>query len=91
MAERLYQHRPYMVDGMYVIGIKPRSLGEGVIPVVYSVDYTKVWEWWREHAGPYAIYQWRNGALKIVGRKMRSKTGFPYYTPVPPAHLEDAG
>lgn len=87
--ERLYQHRPYMVEGMYVVGVKPKSLGEGVIPVVYSVNYETVYTYWDEHPGyNYAIFRWSQGTLKWVGRRMVNKAGMPYWTPVPPTHLE---
>ena len=90
MGERRYQNLPYMVEGMYVVGIKPRSLGEGVVPLVYSVDYAKIWQWWLDHDGSNAIYQWTNGGLRCIGKYHRSKYGIVYHAPVPPAHMDTA-
>lgn len=92
VGERLYQHRPWMQEGMYVIGTKPKSMGEGVVVVVHSVDYDMVWQYWDSHpAEDLAIFQWRRGALIWVGRKMRNaKTGLTYYVPIPPSRLATA-
>ena len=91
MAERRYQNLPYMVEGMFVVGIKPRSLGEGVVPIVYTRDYEKAWLYWDSHPGHnYSIFVWTKGALKWAGRKMRNKIGITYHTPVPPEHRDTA-
>jgi len=87
--ERLYQHRPYMVESMYVVGVKPKSLGEGVIPVVHTMDYTKAWLYWDAHPGHnYGIFQWSQGTLLWVGRKVVDKKGRVYRVPVPPWNIE---
>jgi hypothetical protein len=89
--ERLYKKLPYMQEGMYVVGVKPRSVGEGVICVVYSIDYTRAWTYWNENwQYPYAIFQWRNGGLHWVGERRMTKKGKRYFVPIPPAHLETA-
>lgn len=86
--ERLYQHRPYMVEGMYVVGVKPRSFGEGVVPEVYSMDYTRAWLWWDQHPGNnYGIYRWAQGTLVPIGRKMVDKKGRPHWVPIPPWNI----
>lgn len=78
-----------MVEGMFVVGVKPKSLGEGVIPVVYTADYARAWQYWDNHPGHnYMIYRWSRGALKCVGRRMRHKNGSIVWIPVPPAHIE---
>lgn len=87
--ERRYQNLPYMQEGMFVIGIKPRSLGEGVVPVVYTRDYTRAWLYWDDNPGHnYGIFQWQRGGFVWVGRKMVNKKGQPYWIPVPPEHIE---
>lgn len=88
MAERLYQHLPYMVEGMYVVGVKPKSLGEGVTPVVYTRDYTRAWLYWDQHPGNnYSIFQWHEGNLKWIGRKIIDKHGRPHWVPIPPWNI----
>lgn len=89
--ERLYQHRPYMQEGMYVVGVKPKSLGEGVIPVVYTTDYEKAWQYWDDHfMENLAIFQWARGGFKWVGRKMKHKAGHIIWVPLPPDRMKTA-
>ena len=89
MGERLYQHRPYMVEGMYVVGVKPKVLGEGVIPIVHTTDYTRAWLWWDQHPGQnYGIFQWTTGSLKWVGRKIVDKKGRTHWVPIPPWNIQ---
>lgn len=88
-VERLYQNQKYMVDGTYVVGVRPKVLGEGVIPVVYSMDYTRAWLYWDQHPGMnYGVYQWFRGALRPIGRKIIDKKGRTHYVPMPPWHIE---
>jgi len=90
--ERLYQHRPWMVESMYVVGTRPKSLGEGVFVQGYSLAYDKVWQFWRAHPQQdWGVYQWREGYLRHVGRKMRNpRTGFVFWVPIPPIHMASA-
>jgi hypothetical protein len=77
-----------MQEGMYVVGVKPKSLGEGVIPIVYTVDYEKAWQYWDDNfAQNLAIFQWTRGGFIWVGRKMKHKLGHTVWIPVPPAHI----
>lgn len=88
MTGRLYQHKAYMVEGMYVVGVKPKSLGEGVIPVVHTMDYTRAWLYWDQHPGcDYGIFQWFSGTLMWVGRKIIDKHGRPHWVPIPPWNI----
>jgi hypothetical protein len=87
--ERLYQHQAYMVEGMYVVGVKPKALGEGVVPVVYTRDYTRAWLYWNQHPGySYGLFQWSQGTLKWIGRRVVDKKGRTHWVPLPPWHIE---
>jgi hypothetical protein len=87
--ERLYQHQAYMVEGMYVVGVKPRALGEGLVPVVYTRDYTRAWLYWNQHPGyNYGLFQWSQGTLKWIGRRVVDKKGRTHWVPLPPWHIE---
>ncbi len=78
-----------MVEGMYVVGVKPKSLGEGVTPVAYTMDYTRAWLYWDQHPGmEYGIFQWFQGGLKHVGRKVIAKNGRVHWVPIPPWNVE---
>jgi hypothetical protein len=78
-----------MVEGMYVVGVKPKSLGEGVIPVVHTMDYTRAWLWWDQHPGMnYGIYRWSAGGFVNIGRKMVDKRGRPHWVPIPPWNIQ---
>jgi hypothetical protein len=91
VGERLYQHRPYMIDGMYVVGVKPKSLGEGVIPVVYTMYYEKAWAYWDHNfERELSIYQWNRGGFKPIGRRIQHKDGRIFHVPVPPPHVISA-
>jgi hypothetical protein len=86
--EKLYQHQAYMVEGMYVVGVNAKSLGEGVVPVVYSREYTMAYLYWSQHPGhDYGIYRWAQGTLLHVGRKMIDKKGRPRWVPIPPWNM----
>jgi hypothetical protein len=77
-----------MQEGMYVVGVKPRSLGEGVIPVVHTWDYTRAWTYWDHNfERDLGIYQWTRGALVAVGRRIRGKDGRVFYAAIPPTHI----
>lgn len=89
--ERLYQHRPWMQEGMYVVGIRPHQLGEGVVVQAYSGDYQMVWQYWLDRNQlNLGIYQWKRGILVCVGVKKRLKNGVTVWVPVPPRHLATA-
>lgn len=90
--EQLYKTKPYMIEGMYCVGTKPKSLGEGVVVVAHSVDYETAWNYWDEHyEQDLAIFQWRLGVMNWVGKKYRNpQTGLTYYVPIPPRHLASA-
>jgi hypothetical protein len=89
--ERLYRHRPYMQEGMYVVGVRPKSLGEGVVAVVYTVDYAKAWQFWDDNFQMnYGIYQWSRGGFICVGRKMKHRLGHTIWVPVPPDRMKTA-
>lgn len=78
-----------MQEGMYVVGVKPKSLGEGVIPIVYTVDYERAWQYWDDNPGhSYGIYLWTRGALVAVGRKHIDKKGRTHWIPIPPVHIK---
>jgi hypothetical protein len=82
--ERLYQTKPWMVEGMYVVGSIPKSLGEGVIVEAYGRQYHLVWQHWETNADkPWTIYQWQQGALRKVGRRM-TRNGITFHVPLPP-------
>lgn len=90
--ERLYQHRPWMVEGMYCIGTIPQSTGEGAHIIATSLHYQIAWQYWDMNSEKnITIYVWRNGTLNRVGRRKRNaKTGKVYYVLIPPAHIESA-
>jgi hypothetical protein len=78
-----------MVEGMYVIGVKPKSLGEGVTGVASTMDYTTAYVYWQMHPGMnYGIYRWSGGGYVNVGRKMRDKLGRPHWVPIPPWNIQ---
>jgi hypothetical protein len=86
-VERLYQQRPYMVEGEWCIGTKPQSFGEGVHVRAHTADYETAYNYWNGHPEEdLALYRWRNGVLVRVGRPVM-RNGVKYFVPIPPAHV----
>lgn len=90
-VEKLYKQQPWMAEGTYCVGTRPKSLGEGVVVVAYSVDYDMAWKYWDDNADKVlAIYRWSSGALVKVGVKKTNARGMTYWVPVPPDRLASA-
>lgn len=91
-VERRYQQQPYMKEGMYCVGTRPKSLGEGVVIEAYTHVYAIAWKYWDDNAHKVlVIYKWKSGSLVKVGvRRRNPKTGFVYYVPLPPDHMATA-
>lgn len=90
-VERRYQQQPYMKEGMYCVGTRPKSLGEGVVVEAYSHVYAVAWKYWDDNADKVlAIYRWKSGSLVKVGIKKRNAKGMTYYVPVPPDRMATA-
>jgi hypothetical protein len=78
-----------MVEGMYIVGTVPKSLGEGVIPEAYSGSYETAYNFWEANDQQnWDIYMWRHGGLVKVGRRFRNaKTGKVFFVPIPPNRI----